>query len=139
MLPAMTANRMANNGRPSDAPSLRSHPVNCEADSRCPDSVAMRHPPVQEVTSENIAAKMLCHYHSIIKDEKQVLLNHLVQREFLIGEVLVRGRRLCEPCFHLAQLTHSTALSGLIHRGGLRAQILTEGIIHIGDTIRLID
>jgi len=68
-----------------------------------------------------------------------VPLNHLVQREFLIGEVLVRGRRLCEPCFHLAQLTHYTALSGLIHRGGLRAQILTEGIIHIGDTIRLID
>jgi len=33
---------------------------------------------VQEVTSENIAAKMLCHYHSIIKDEKQVLLSGLL-------------------------------------------------------------
>jgi hypothetical protein len=27
-------------------------------------------------------------------------------------------------------------MSGLIHRGGLRAQILTEGVIHVGDTVR---
>src|SRR5436190_15678229 len=73
MLPAMMANRMANNGRLSGAPSLRSHPVNCETDNRCSDSVAIRHPPVQEVTSEDIAANMLCHYHNIRKDEKQVL------------------------------------------------------------------
>jgi MOSC domain-containing protein YiiM len=66
-------------------------------------------------------------------------LNHLVQREFLVGEVLLRGIRLCEPCFHLAQLTHHNALSGLIHRGGLRAQILSDGLIYTGDTIRLLD
>ncbi len=64
-----------------------------------------------------------------------VALNHLVEQEFFVGEVLLRGIRLCEPCFHLANLTHHTALSGLIHRGGLRAQILTEGIIHVGDEI----
>ena len=64
-----------------------------------------------------------------------IALNHLVEKEFFVGEVLVRGIRLCEPCFHLANLTHHNALSGLIHRGGLRAQILTEGILHVGDCL----
>lgn len=66
-----------------------------------------------------------------------VPLNHLVWKEFYLGEVKLLGRRLCEPCFHLIQLTHPSALGGLIHRGGLRAQILTEGLIRPGDTIRL--
>ena len=63
-------------------------------------------------------------------------LNHLVGREFLIGEVRLRGIRLCEPCTHLAQLTSDKLLPALIHRGGLRAQILTEGWIRPGMAIR---
>ena len=66
-----------------------------------------------------------------------VPLNHLVWKEFYVGEVKLLGRRLCEPCFHLTTMTHALALGGLLHRGGLRAQILTEGIIHSGDPIRL--
>lgn len=68
-----------------------------------------------------------------------VPLNHLVQREFTVGEVRLRGIRLCEPCLHIAQLTHHNVLSGLIHRGGLRAQILTEGIIRVGDIMEEMD
>lgn len=68
-----------------------------------------------------------------------VPLNHLVEKYFLVGEVVLEGIRLCEPCMHLATLTHHNALSGLIHRGGLRARIVTDGIIHTGDTIRLLD
>jgi MOSC domain-containing protein YiiM len=63
---------------------------------------------------------------------RDVPLNHLVGREFQIGEVKVRGLRLCEPCTHLARLTHSAVLPGLVHRCGLRAQILTEGTITPG-------
>ena len=64
---------------------------------------------------------------------RAVPLNHLVDREFLIGEVRLRGLRLCEPCSHLAKLNPgSDVLRGLVHRGGLRAQILTEGIISAG-------
>lgn len=66
---------------------------------------------------------------------QNVALNHLVERTFQVGEVTLRGLRLCEPCLHIAQLTHHSVLSGLIHRGGLRAQILTEGIIRAGDPI----
>ncbi len=64
-----------------------------------------------------------------------VPLNHLVGREFRVGEVKLRGIRLCEPCSHLEQLTRQGVLRGLIHRGGLRAQILTDGLIRVGDTI----
>jgi MOSC domain-containing protein YiiM len=65
-----------------------------------------------------------------------VPLNHLVGKEFWIGEIKARGLRLCEPCAHLQRLSHPKVLPGLVHRGGLRAQILTEGTIRVGQTIK---
>lgn len=65
-----------------------------------------------------------------------VPLNHLADQEFWVGEVLLRGTRLCEPCRHLEDLTQKGVLGGLVHRGGLRARILTEGTIRVGDVIR---
>jgi MOSC domain-containing protein YiiM len=65
-----------------------------------------------------------------------VPLSHLVGREFWIGEVKARGLRLCEPCSHLQKLSHEKVLPGLTHRGGLRAQILTEGLIRVGETVK---
>ena len=65
-----------------------------------------------------------------------VPLNHLVGIEFSVGEVTLRGIRLNEPCNHLASLTDEKVKPGLVHRGGLRAQILSEGVIRPGDTIR---
>lgn len=64
-----------------------------------------------------------------------VPLNHLVGQEFLAGGVRLRGIRLCEPCSHLEGLTRRGVLAGLIHRGGLRAQILIGGEIRVGDPI----
>ena len=65
-----------------------------------------------------------------------VPLNHLVGREFQIGAIRVRGLKLCEPCAHLAKLTDKSVLPGLVHRAGLRAQILSEGVIRPGDTVK---
>ena len=65
-----------------------------------------------------------------------VPLNHLVGRQFRVGEVLLEGVRLCEPCGHLESLTQAGVREGLIHRGGLRAGILTEGLIRVGDPIQ---
>ncbi|MGZ8847742.1 MAG: MOSC domain-containing protein [Pyrinomonadaceae bacterium] len=65
-----------------------------------------------------------------------VPLNHLVGKEFWIGDVKARGIRLCEPCAHLQRLSHAKVLPGLIHRGGLRAQILSEGMIRVGEIIK---
>lgn len=62
-------------------------------------------------------------------------LNALVGREFQIGTVRVFGQRLCEPCVHLQHLTRPGVVSGLVHTGGLRADVLTDGEIHVGDHI----
>jgi len=64
-----------------------------------------------------------------------VPLNHLIGREFQVGAVRLRGTRLCEPCAYLEGLTQQGVLAGLIHRGGLRAEIVTGGTIRLEDTI----
>jgi MOSC domain-containing protein YiiM len=65
-----------------------------------------------------------------------VALNHLIDREFSVGDVVVRGTRLCDPCSHLEKLTVKGTLRGLIHRGGLRADIVRGGTIRIEDPIK---
>lgn len=67
-----------------------------------------------------------------------VPLNHLVGREFEVGGTRLLGMRLCEPCSHLEGLTRKGVVRGLVHRGGLRADILAEGTIHVGDDIHLV-
>jgi MOSC domain-containing protein YiiM len=64
-----------------------------------------------------------------------VPLNHLVGAEFRVGPVTLLGVRLCEPCDYLARLTRPEVLPGLVHRAGLRADILTPGLIRPGDEI----
>lgn len=65
-----------------------------------------------------------------------VPLNHLVGKEFRVGEVRLRGIRLCEPCSHLEKLSQQGAQRGLVHRGGLRTHILSGGMIRVGDKIQ---
>jgi MOSC domain-containing protein YiiM len=64
-----------------------------------------------------------------------VPLNHLVGRTFSVGSVELRGLRLCEPCGHLERLTCKGVEAGLVHRGGLRAQILRGGSLEVGAAI----
>jgi hypothetical protein len=63
-------------------------------------------------------------------------LNALVGRDFMLGEVRCRGRRLCEPCAHLDRLNGGGVLRPLVHRGGLRADIVRGGTVRIGDRLR---
>ena len=63
-------------------------------------------------------------------------LNALVGRHFTVGDVECLGQRLCEPCAHLQRLTEPGTLRGLVHRGGLRADVLTDGVIRVGDAVR---
>jgi MOSC domain-containing protein YiiM len=67
---------------------------------------------------------------------KGVPLNHLVGRRFMVGDVLLQGIRLCEPCAYLESLTIKGVKNGLVHRGGLRAQILKSGTIQVGDIMK---
>ena len=67
-----------------------------------------------------------------------IRLNDLVGKHFTIGEVLCEGIRLCPPCNRLEELTGKPVLAPLVDRGGLRADILTSGVIRRGDTIRVL-
>jgi hypothetical protein len=62
-------------------------------------------------------------------------VNALVGRRFRMGGVLCEGRRLCEPCGHLDRLSGPGILRPLIHRGGLRVDVLTDGEISLGAPI----
>jgi hypothetical protein len=62
-------------------------------------------------------------------------LNALVGRNFTLGAVHCRGRRLCEPCAHLDRLNDGGVLRPLVHRGGLRADIVGGGTIRVGDRL----
>jgi MOSC domain-containing protein YiiM len=66
-------------------------------------------------------------------------LNALVGKHFRVGDVECFGQRLCEPCAHLDRLAAAAGKTGtlraLIHKGGLRADVLSDGAIRVGDEI----
>jgi hypothetical protein len=65
-------------------------------------------------------------------------VNALVGHTFRIGDVLCRGQRLCEPCVHLDRLSGPGLLRPLIHRGGLRADVLTDGELRVGAPVQAV-
>jgi hypothetical protein len=67
-----------------------------------------------------------------------IALNALVGRRFTVGAVECVGRRLAEPCSHLEQLARPGLLRPLVHRGGLRADILRGGPISAGDRVAVV-
>jgi MOSC domain-containing protein YiiM len=62
-------------------------------------------------------------------------LNDLVGKRFRLGEVECRGRRLCEPCRHLEKLERDGLMRSLAGRGGLRADVLSDGRVAVGDPL----
>ncbi|MYN13863.1 MOSC domain-containing protein [Pusillimonas sp. TS35] len=65
-----------------------------------------------------------------------VALNHLVGRQFWIGDALLQATRLSTPCKHLEEVTGKQVFATLINRAGLNCKILRTGVIHVGDTVR---
>lgn len=69
-----------------------------------------------------------------------IRLNPLVGKRFRVGNVLCEGTRLAEPCAHLEKVTGKGGLARLMaHRAGLRALILEDGVIRVGDAITVPD
>jgi MOSC domain-containing protein YiiM len=62
-------------------------------------------------------------------------VNELVGKRFRIGDVECEGVELCEPCAHLESMTQPGLIKALVHRGGLNADILSDGEISIGDPV----
>jgi MOSC domain-containing protein YiiM len=65
-------------------------------------------------------------------------LDALVGRRFRVGEVECLGQRLCEPCAHLERVTEPGTLRALVHRGGLRADVLSDGVVEVGAEVRAV-
>lgn len=71
-----------------------------------------------------------------------VRLNQLVGKEFMIGDIRFLGVELCEPCASLGKLLANDSLSApqvvkaWLNRGGLRANVLTTGILRVGMPIK---
>jgi len=68
-----------------------------------------------------------------------VRLDELIGQRFRIGAVTCIGVRRCEPCTYLDGLLGQEALEALVHRAGIRAEIITGGSISIGDVVERLD
>ena len=62
----------------------------------------------------------------------------LVGRQFRVGEAVCYGVRECNPCNHLESLTYPGVRAGLSGRGGLRADVVSGGVIRVGDAITVL-
>lgn len=62
-------------------------------------------------------------------------LNDYVGKEFTIGNIKLKGIRLCEPCPYLAETVNPLVLPHMLGVAGLRAQIITSGTIKQGDSV----
>ena len=68
---------------------------------------------------------------------KDIRLNELVGKELSIGKVQLKAHRLCEPCLYLQEkLKQENFVKKLLHKSGLRCEILKSGTIFIGDKIK---
>lgn len=64
-----------------------------------------------------------------------VALDALVGKVFTIGSVRLRGQRRCAPCRYLDRLIDAEVYESMKGRGGLRAEILVGGMLHVGDAV----
>jgi MOSC domain-containing protein YiiM len=60
-------------------------------------------------------------------------LNELIGEEFAVQGVRLRGTAHCKPCYWMNEAVATGAEEFLQGNGGLRAQILTDGTIAVGD------
>lgn len=87
----------------------------------------------QEIGVDNIA--ILTRRNIVTRG---VPLIELLGQEFTVGNVRMRGIRLFEPCGHLVAVTKIPAIfKALEHRSGLKAEVLSDGEIQIGDVVVL--
>ncbi|KAE8762516.1 hypothetical protein [Georgenia thermotolerans] len=88
---------------------------------------------VEDLTARDAALDFLSTRRYILA--RGIDVNALVGRDFRIGDVRCRGLRLAEPCTHLERLAGPGLLRPLIHRRGLRVDILTDVEIRPGSPI----
>ena len=117
--------------RPADAPPLAPQ-------DRVPDVSLVEAEVLQSLRDE--------HGIDLLPDETRrnivtrgVRLHELIGRSFHLGDLVCEGVEVCEPCIHVQQRVGKPILRPLVHRGGLRARILSSGTVRVGDLIQAIE
>jgi hypothetical protein len=90
---------------------------------------------IEAEVCESFDPPLTAHEHRRNLVTRSIDLNRLVGSEFTIGNLRCRGMRLCEPCTVVDGYSSRPILRALVHRGGLRADILEDGQVHVGDQI----
>ena len=62
-------------------------------------------------------------------------LEPLIGHRLRIGSAVLVATRLAEPCAHLQRLTAPGVLRGMVHLGGIRADVVEDGELAVGDAI----
>lgn len=62
-------------------------------------------------------------------------LNALVGKQFRMGDAVLYGIELCEPCSYLASIIHKAVLPEMAVSAGLRATVIESGSIKAGDSL----
>jgi MOSC domain-containing protein YiiM len=91
---------------------------------------------IEAEVCESFAPALDPHEHRRNVVTRGIALNDLVGHEFRIGSVRCRGMRLCEPCTVIQRYAARPVLRPLVHRGGLRADILEDGVVRVGDVLQ---
>lgn len=65
-----------------------------------------------------------------------VPLNHLVGKQFWVGDALLEATRLSTPCKHIEEITGKSIFNAMVHRSGLNCRILQSGLVRISDAVR---
>ena len=126
---AVHAGRGLEGDRYADGQGTFSHP-----ERRGQDLTLIEAEAFDELTARGISLSMADARRNVVT--RGIDLNALVGHHFTIGGVPCYGARLAEPCAHLERLTTRGVLRGLVHRGGIRVDVLADGELSVGDEIR---
>ncbi len=89
-----------------------------------------------EALARDAKIQMLPEEHRRNVTVQGVPLNHLVGRQFWVGEALLEATRLSTPCRHIEEILGKAVFDPMINRAGLNCRILKGGVIHVGDIVR---
>lgn len=89
-----------------------------------------------EALARDAKIQMLPEEHRRNVTVQGVPLNHLVGKQFWVGEALLEATRLSTPCRHIEEILGKAVFDPLINRAGLNCRILKGGVIHVGDIVR---
>ena len=69
---------------------------------------------------------------------KNINLNNLIGKEFLVGNIKLKAHDLCRPCKYLQEkLKIDNFVKEFLLKGGIRCEIMTSGTINLGDIIKI--